>query len=165
VTVVAFLGLGSNLGDRLANLQGAVDLLQAEPGLRVTRSSRVWETEPVGGPPQPSYLNAVLRVETDLSARDLLDVARRVEARLGRVRKERWGARTLDVDILLYDESSIDEPDLIVPHPRIPDRAFVVVPLLEVEADPVLPDGTRIRDLPVDASGVEPSAPPLAVRP
>ena len=127
--VVGFLGLGSNLGDRLANLQAAVDALQAEPGLRVTASSRVWETKPVGGPPQPDYLNAVIRIETDLSARDLLDVARRVETRLGRIRKERWGARTMDVDVLLYDDEEVDEPDLVVPHPRMMQRAFVLLPL------------------------------------
>jgi 2-amino-4-hydroxy-6-hydroxymethyldihydropteridine diphosphokinase len=162
--VVAFLGLGSNLGDRLTNLQAAVDALQTEPGLRVTASSRVWETAPVGGPPQPDYLNAVIRVETDLSARDLLDAARRVEARLGRVRRERWGARSLDVDVLLYDEERIDEPELVVPHPRIAQRAFVLLPLLELEPDPILPDGTRLKDVRVDPGGARPSAPPLAVR-
>ena len=162
--VVAFLGLGSNLGDRLANLQAAVDALQTEPGLRVTASSRVWETVPVGGPPQPDYLNAVIRVVTDLSARDLLDVARRVEARLGRVRKERWGARSLDVDVLLFDEEQIDESDLTVPHPRMAQRAFVLLPLLELEPDPILPDGTRLKDVRIDTGGVTPSAPPLAVR-
>jgi 2-amino-4-hydroxy-6-hydroxymethyldihydropteridine diphosphokinase len=164
VGVVAFLGLGSNLGDRLTNLQAAVDALQTEPGLRVTASSRVWETAPVGGPPQPDYLNAVIRVETDLSARDLLDAARRVEARLGRVRRERWGARSLDVDVLLYDEEQIDEPELSVPHPRIAQRAFVLLPLLELEPDPILPDGTRLKDVRVDTGDVRPSAPPLAVR-
>jgi 2-amino-4-hydroxy-6-hydroxymethyldihydropteridine diphosphokinase len=162
--VVAFLGLGSNLGDRLTNLQAAVDALQIEPGLRVTASSSVWETSPVGGPPQPDYLNAVIRVETDISARDLLDAARRVEARLGRVRKERWGARSLDVDILLYDDEQIDEAELVVPHPRMAQRAFVLVPLLELDPDPILPDGTRLKDVRIDASGVTPSAPPLAVR-
>jgi 2-amino-4-hydroxy-6-hydroxymethyldihydropteridine diphosphokinase len=162
--VVAFLGLGSNLGNRLTNLQAAVDALQTEPGLRVTASSRVWETVPVGGPPQPEYLNAVIRAETDLSARDLLDVARRVEQRMGRVRKERWGARSLDVDILLYDEEEIDEPELVVPHPRMSQRAFVLLPLLELEPDPVLPDGTRLKEVRVDTGGVTPSAPPLAVR-
>jgi 2-amino-4-hydroxy-6-hydroxymethyldihydropteridine diphosphokinase len=165
VGVVAFLGLGSNLGDRLTNLQIAVDALQGEPGLRVIASSRVWETVPVGGPPQPDYLNAVLRVETELSARDLLDIARRVEARLGRVRTERWGARAIDVDVLLFDEEVIAEPDLEVPHPRLSQRAFVVLPLLELEPDPVLPDGTRLKDVRVDTGGVVPSAPPLAVRP
>jgi 2-amino-4-hydroxy-6-hydroxymethyldihydropteridine diphosphokinase len=162
--VVAFLGLGSNLGNRLTNLQAAVDALQAEPGFRVTASSRVWETVPVGGPPQPDYLNAVIRAETDLSARDLLDVARRVEQRMGRVRKERWGARSLDVDILLYDEEQIDEPELVVPHPRMAERAFVLLPLLELDPDPVLPDGTRLKEVRVDTGGVTPSAPPLAVR-
>ena len=165
VGTVAFLGLGSNLGDRLTNLQGAVDLLHGEPGLRVVASSRVWETVPVGGPPQPDYLNAVIRVETDLSARDLLDVAHRVEERLGRVRKERWGARSIDVDVLLFDEETIDESDLVVPHPRLAQRAFVLLPLLELVADPVLPDGTRLRDLRVNTDGVAPSASPLAVRP
>ena len=162
---LAFLGLGSNLGDRLTNLQGAVDLLQGEPGLRVTASSRVWETVPVGGPPQPDYLNAVVRVETDLSARDLLDAAHRVEARLGRVRKERWGARSIDVDLLLFDEETIADEDLVIPHPRMHQRAFVLLPLLELVADPTLPDGTRLKDLRVDTDGVTPSAPPLAVRP
>ena len=162
---IAFLGLGSNLGDRLTNLQGALDLLQAEPGLRVVSSSRVWETVPVGGPPQPDYLNAVIGVETDLSARDLLDAAHRVETRLGRVRKERWGARSIDIDLLLYDEESIEETDLVVPHPRLRERAFVLLPLLELAADVTLPDGTRLKDLRVDTDGVAPSAPPLAVRP
>jgi 2-amino-4-hydroxy-6-hydroxymethyldihydropteridine diphosphokinase len=165
VGVVAFLGLGSNLGDRLAMLQAAVDDLQDEPGLRVTASSRVWETTPVGGPPQPDYLNAAVRVETDLSARDLLDVARRIETRRGRVRTERWGARSLDIDVLLYDDAQIDEPDLVVPHPRMAQRAFVLLPLFELEPDPVLPDGTRLREARVDTEGVAPSAPPLAVRP
>jgi len=106
----------------------------------------------------------VLRVETDLSARDLLDAAHRVEARLGRVRTERWGARTIDVDILLYDEERIDEPDLVVPHPRLAQRAFVLLPLLELDPDPILPDGSSLAAARVDTSGVEPSAPPLAVR-
>lgn len=165
VGTVAFLGLGSNLGDRLTNLQGAVDLLHGEPGLRVMASSRVWETAPVGGPPQPDYLNAVIRVETDLSARDLLDVAHRVEERLGRVRRERWGARSIDIDVLLFGEETIDESDLVVPHPRLAERAFVLLPLLELVADPVLPDGTRLRDLRVRTDRVAPSASPLAVRP
>jgi 2-amino-4-hydroxy-6-hydroxymethyldihydropteridine diphosphokinase len=165
VGTLAFLGLGSNLGDRLTNLQGAVDLLHGEPGLRVLASSRVWETVPVGGPPQPDYLNAVIRVETDLSARDLLNVARRVEERLGRVRKERWGARSIDIDVLLFDEETIDESDLVVPHPRLSQRAFVLLPLLELVPDPILPDGTRLKDLRVGTEGVTPSAPPLAVRP
>jgi 2-amino-4-hydroxy-6-hydroxymethyldihydropteridine diphosphokinase len=161
--VVAYLGLGSNLGDRLANLQAAVDLLGSEPGMRVSASSRVWETVPVGGPPQPDYLNAVLRIETDRSPEEVLAACRRVESALGRVRAEPRGPRTIDVDVLLFDERAIDEPDLVVPHPRIRERAFVVLPMLELEPDPVLPDGTRLTELPLDASGVAPYAPPLVI--
>lgn len=161
--VTAFLGLGSNLGDRLGNLQAAVDALGREPGIRVVASSRVWETAPVGGPPQPDYLNAVLRVETDGSARDLLEAAQRVEAALGRVRAERWGARTIDVDVLLFGDERIDEPDLIVPHPRFAERAFVVVPLLELDPQPAIPGGGSLRAVRLDTDGIAPVAPPLEV--
>jgi len=162
----AFLGLGSNLGDRLATLQRAVDLLGAEPGVRAVASSRVWETVPVGGPPQPDYLNVVLEVETDLDAHGLLGAANRVEAALGRTRDVRWGPRTIDVDVLLVGDAIVDGPDLVVPHPRMLERAFVLLPLLELEPDPVLPDGTRVLDVrlgPDAADGVRPVAPPLAV--
>jgi 2-amino-4-hydroxy-6-hydroxymethyldihydropteridine diphosphokinase len=162
--VVAYLGLGSNLGDRLATLQAAVDRLGREPGIRVDASSRVWETAPVGGPAQPDYLNAVIRIDTDLEPADLLAACLRVEAALGRVRTERWGPRTIDVDVLLYDERTVDEPDLQVPHPRLAERAFLLAPLLELAPDPVLPDGRRPGDLaPADVSGVVPVAPPLVV--
>jgi len=163
MAVTAYLGLGSNLGDRLANLQAAVELLRREERMRVVASSRVWETEPVGGPEQPEYLNAVLRVETDRSPRELLDACLGVEAELGRVRAERWGPRTIDVDVLLYDERTVDEPDLVVPHPRLAERAFVVLPLLELEPDPILPDGRRLVEQRIDVSGVVPFAPPLVI--
>lgn len=161
--VTTYLGLGSNLGDRLANLQAAVEGLHDQAGVRVVVSSRVWETAPVGGPPQPDYLNAVVRAETDLSPRDLLEACRRVEEGLGRVRAERWGARTIDVDVLLYDGRSVDEPGLVVPHPRMRERAFVVLPLLELDPDPVLPDGTRLKDQRLETGGARPVAPPLAL--
>ncbi|MGH2649981.1 MAG: 2-amino-4-hydroxy-6-hydroxymethyldihydropteridine diphosphokinase, partial [Actinomycetota bacterium] len=124
----AYLGLGSNLGDRLANLQRAVELLAAQPGLKVVRSSRVYETDPVGGPPQPDYLNAVVEVETSVSPRELLNVCMEVERGFGRVRDERWGPRTIDIDVLTYDEEEVDDPDLTVPHPRMHERGFVLVP-------------------------------------
>jgi 2-amino-4-hydroxy-6-hydroxymethyldihydropteridine diphosphokinase len=161
----AYLGLGSNLGDRLANLQAAVDAVGAASGVRAVASSRVWETTPVGGPSQPDYLNAVLRIETDLSPRELLAVCRTVEDDLGRVRRERWGARTIDVDVLLVDDLVVDEQDLVVPHPRIAERAFVVLPLLELDPDPVLPDGRHLSDLRLDTDGAAPCAPPLVVGP
>jgi 2-amino-4-hydroxy-6-hydroxymethyldihydropteridine diphosphokinase len=158
---VAYLGLGSNLGDRLDTLQRAVDLL-AERGVREVASSRVWETEPVGGPEdQPSFLNAVVRVETDLVPADLLGAANAVEAALGRVREVRWGPRTIDIDVLLVGDLILDDGALTVPHPRMTERAFVILPLLELDPDPVLPDGTRVLDLPVPAGDARPFAPPL----
>lgn len=166
MTETAYLGLGSNLGDRLASLQRAVDLLGAEAGIALTRCSRVWETDPVGGPPQPDFLNVVVRAEIGLSPRELLAACQRVEAALGRVRDVRWGPRTVDIDILLIDAHEIDEPGLVVPHARLHERAFVLMPLLEIEPDPVLPDGVRLVDVrlgPDAAGGVRVFAPPLSL--
>lgn len=159
----AFLGLGSNLGDRAANLERAVHLLRSR-GIEVVRSSRIYETEPVGGPAQPPYLNAVLEVRTEGSARRLLEAALDVEDQMGRVREERWGPRVLDVDVLTFGEEVIDEPDLTVPHPRMHERAFVLLPLLELDADPPLPGRRRAADLRLDPSaltGVRLFGPPL----
>jgi 2-amino-4-hydroxy-6-hydroxymethyldihydropteridine diphosphokinase len=142
-----------------------VELL-ARPGLRIERSSRVYETDPVGGPPQPEYLNAVLEAQTTLSPHDLLAACMDVEQRLGRVRAERWGPRTIDVDVLTYDEEEVDEPDLVIPHPRMHERAFVLVPLLELDPDPALPGRGRISErrlAPTAILGVRPFAPPLVV--
>jgi len=164
VTETAFLGIGSNLGDRLDSLQRAVDLLGDEAGITLTRCSRVWETDPVGGPPQPDFLNVVVRAQVDLLPLDLLAACQRVEAALGRVREVRWGPRTVDIDVLLIADRAIDEPELVVPHPRLHERAFVLMPLLELEPDPVLPDGTRLVDVrlgPDAAGGVRVFAPPL----
>ena len=157
---VAYLGLGANLGDRLASLQRAVDLLDAE-GVRVVASSRVWETEPVGGPDQPDYLNAVVRVKTELEPMQLLAACQRVEGALGRVREMRWGPRTIDVDVLLVGDVTMESPSLTLPHPRMLERAFVLLPLLELEPDPLLPDGRRVLDAAVDTHGARPFAPPL----
>jgi len=159
----SYLGLGSNLGDRLATLQEAVDLLGAEPGIEIVRSSRVWETDPVGGPAQPDFLNVVVQAEVEATPLDLLAACLRVEAALGRVRDVRWGPRTVDIDVLLVEGGAIDEPELTVPHPRMHERAFVLMPLLELDPDPLLPDGRRLVELPLgrDATGVRPFAPPL----
>jgi 2-amino-4-hydroxy-6-hydroxymethyldihydropteridine diphosphokinase len=165
--VCAFLGLGSNLGDRMANLQRAIDLLAGRPGIQVLRSSRVYETDPVGGPAQPPYLNAVVEVATRLSPQELLEVCLAVERRLGRVRGERWGPRTIDIDLLTYGREELNEPSLTVPHPRMHERAFVLVPLLELAPDPPLPGGRSMASLRLATSalaGVEPYAPPLSVR-
>lgn len=159
----AFLGLGSNLGDRLDNLQRALRFLE-DRGIRVLRSSRVYETDPVGGPPQPDYLNAVVEVETGGTVRDLLNTCLETERALGRIREERWGPRVIDVDVLTFGTEEIDEPDLQVPHPRMHERGFVLIPLLELEADPPLPGGRKAQSLRLGTmavAGVRPFAPPL----
>jgi 2-amino-4-hydroxy-6-hydroxymethyldihydropteridine diphosphokinase len=130
--VTAYLALGANLGDRQGQLQGARTALAAG-GIRVTAASQLYETQAVGGPPgQPLYLNAVLRVETTLSCRALLERCLAVEARFGRRRLEPWGPRTIDVDLLFYGGETLDEPGLIVPHPRLHQRRFVLVPLADL---------------------------------
>jgi 2-amino-4-hydroxy-6-hydroxymethyldihydropteridine diphosphokinase len=159
----AFLGLGSNIGDRLATLQRAIDLLAAEPGIAVQRTSRVWEADPVGGPEQPDFLNAVVQIDTALEPFDLLQAVNRVEATLGRTRDIRWGPRTIDIDILLLDGLTIDDDRLTVPHPRLHQRAFVVMPLLELLPDPVLPNNTHLLDVRLPDQQVHPAFPPLAV--
>ena len=142
----AFLGLGTNLGDRLANLQLAVEQLAATPGIRFVRSSRIYETAPVG-PPQPDFLNAVVEVDTDLEPHDLLAAGAAVERELHRVRDVHWGPRTIDVDLLVFDERTIDTPDLVVPHPRMHERAFVLIPLAEIAPDARVGDLGRAREL------------------
>lgn len=129
----AALGLGSNLGDREAHLQQAVNSLGDDPGVTVVAVSSLVETVPIGGPEQPDYLNAVVIVDTVLSATDLLALAQKCEQSAGRVREERWGPRTLDVDILAYDAVVMDQAVLTLPHPRAIERAFVMVPWAEVD--------------------------------
>lgn len=124
----AFLSLGSNLGDRRRYLREAVGSL----GRAVVAVSPVYETDPVGGPEQERFLNLVVELETDLSPRELLAVCHRLESGAGRVRVERWGPRTLDVDILWMEGIEVDEPDLQVPHPRMWERRFVVAPLADL---------------------------------
>lgn len=135
----AFLGLGSNLGDRLEYLQRAVDLLHADERTRVDAVSSVYETAPVGGPEQDAFLNLAVRVATRRTPLRLLALCHAVEARLGRVREVRWGPRTIDVDILLYGDETISRPCLEIPHPRLADRAFALIPLIEVAPGQRLP--------------------------
>lgn len=127
----AYLGLGSNLGDRAAHLQFAVDGLGGRAG-SVVAVSPVYETEPVGGPEQPDYLNAVVALDTDLDARGLLEVAKALEAEAGREPAERWAPRPLDIDVLVVGDDRVSDDDLVVPHPRMSQRAFVLAPLADV---------------------------------
>lgn len=133
----AYLSLGSNLGDRLGYLVQTVQLLEAA-GIQVRRSSAVYETAPQGKTDQPLFLNLVLDVETTLSPLALLRQIQTVEQQLGRERTERWGPRTADVDILLYESLGLSTPELELPHPRMTQRSFVLVPLLELEPDLVV---------------------------
>jgi 2-amino-4-hydroxy-6-hydroxymethyldihydropteridine diphosphokinase len=131
----AFLGLGSNLGDRRALLAAAVEALPD-----VVAVSPLYETDPVGGPEQGAFLNLVVELATSLSARELLAVCGEREAAAERVREVRWGPRTLDVDVLWVDGEEVDEQDLVVPHPRMWERRFVLVPLRDLAPDLVTDD-------------------------
>jgi 2-amino-4-hydroxy-6-hydroxymethyldihydropteridine diphosphokinase len=143
---VAYIGLGSNLGDREGNLRAALVRLA---GLGEVRASSFRETDPVGVTDQPRFLNAAAELSTQLRARDLLEALLGIERDLGRdrSREERWGPRTLDLDLLLYGDEVIDEPGLTVPHPRLAERLFVLEPLHELAPALVLPDGTPVGDL------------------
>jgi 2-amino-4-hydroxy-6-hydroxymethyldihydropteridine diphosphokinase len=136
----AYLALGSNLGDRLAHLQRAVDSLAAAPDVRVVAISRVYETAPVGGPAQDDYYNAVIAVDVGVEPDDLLRIAHQLEHDAARVRGERWGPRTLDVDILLIRDVLIETPELTIPHPRMWERGFVLAPLRDVAPELVPAD-------------------------
>ncbi len=133
----AFIGLGSNLGDREANLRQALEYLAQAPETTVVRASSLYDTEPVGVEDQPHFLNAVAQLETQLTPRQLLWNLMLVERRLGRVRSQRWGPRTIDLDLLLYEDVVIEDHDLELPHPELAKRSFVLVPLVELE--PLLP--------------------------
>ena len=145
----AYVGLGSNLGEREATLWKALEGLGGTEGIEVVAVSSFRETDPVGVVDQPRFVNAAAALETRLRPRELLERLLDVERSLGRDRavEERWGPRTLDLDLLLYGGESIDEPGLEVPHPRLAERAFVLEPLLELDPDLRLPDGRPLRDL------------------
>ena len=151
----AFLSLGSNIEDRLDHLQSAVNALAAHPKIRVDAVSSVYETDPVGGPEQGPFLNLVVRAATLLSPRGLLRAGQDVEQTLGRVRTERWGPRTIDVDILLYGNRTVDRRNLQIPHPRLTERPFALVPLLEVAPGKKLPDGRSIASVLASLAPIE----------
>ncbi|MEU6711075.1 2-amino-4-hydroxy-6-hydroxymethyldihydropteridine diphosphokinase [Nonomuraea sp. NPDC046802] len=142
------LALGSNLGRRFQTLQGALDVLFDAPGLEFVKASPVYETDPVGGPPgQRPYLNAIVIAETDLEPRALLERALSVEDAFGRVRDERWGPRTLDIDLIVVGETVCDDPDLRLPHPSAHERAFVLVPWSDVDAQAKVPGHGPVSEL------------------
>jgi 2-amino-4-hydroxy-6-hydroxymethyldihydropteridine diphosphokinase len=141
------LALGSNLGEREEILKDAAHAITQIEGVRVEKVSPVYETAPVGGPPQPDYLNAVVLARTTLPSLDLLDRLHEVEAEFDRVRLVRWGPRTLDIDIITVEGERSDAPDLTLPHPRAHERAFVLAPWHDVDPNAVLPGYGLVADL------------------
>lgn len=151
---VAFVGIGSNVGDRAGFCRSAGEALAAWPGIDVVRSSSLYETSPLGGPPQRSFVNCVVKLETGLTPRELLQACKSVEQRLGREPSGiRWGPRVVDLDILIYGEEKVNDPDLTIPHPRLHERRFALVPLAEVDPDAADPWGMRYADLIDEAEG------------
>ncbi len=145
---IAYIGLGANLGDREAALRRALDLLAAEPGIEVTAVSAFRDTDPVGLLDQPRFLNAAARIETGLGPDELLERLLGVERALGRTRTgPRFGPRTIDLDLLLYGDSTLHDPNLTVPHPRLHERAFVLEPLAELDPDLVIPGLGEVKSL------------------
>ena len=136
---VAYLSLGSNLDDRLSYLKGAIEELHKDERISIKNVSSIYETEPVGYTNQGNFLNIVVKLETDYEAEQLLRKCLQIELELGRERKIRWGPRTIDLDILLYNQDNIETDNLSVPHPRMHERAFVIIPLLEIEPNIELP--------------------------
>ena len=134
----AYLGIGSNLGERTVNIKEAIKLLGETKGIKVIKASSLIETEPVGGPAQGKYLNGALEIKTDLQPDNLLKALQDIEAKLGRARTVKDGPRTIDIDILLYDKRVVNEKDLIIPHPRMGQRDFVKIPLREIAPEVII---------------------------
>jgi 2-amino-4-hydroxy-6-hydroxymethyldihydropteridine diphosphokinase len=148
VSSSAFIGLGANLGDPRAQLESALEALEAVPGVELLAASSVYESDPVGPvSDQPAFLNAVAEISTSLAPAALLAALHTIEDALGRTRTVRFGPRTCDLDLLLYDDLVSGDPALLLPHPRLAERRFVLDPLAELAPMLVLPDGRRVRDL------------------
>lgn len=150
----AYIGIGSNVGDRVGFCRRAVETLTRSEGVTVVKVSSLYETAPVGGPPQRSFINLVAKVSTDLEPRGLLDACKELEQRMGREPSDlRWGPRVVDLDILLYGNEKVSEPDLEIPHARLKERRFALVPLLEIEPDLTDPWETPLTDALAEAEG------------
>ena len=156
-TTTAVLSLGANLGDRWAALQGAIYDFDQDPAIEINSISSLYETDPVGGPEQPVYFNAILSLDTSLSAHQLLAAAQEIENSWHRTREVRWGARTLDIDLITYGALIYSDDILTVPHPRAHEREFVLVPWLEIDPDAELPGRGSV-------AGLSASSPSGAVR-
>ena len=134
-----FIALGSNIGNRYDNITSAIKLLTSHPDIKLVNYSSIYETDPVGYEDQDLFLNMVIEIQTVLSAMELLDICLKTELDLGRKRKIRWGPRTIDLDILTFNQENIETEKLTVPHPRMVERAFVMAPLVEINPDHRIP--------------------------
>jgi len=143
----AVIGLGANLGDPVAQLRAAIDAIGRLPHTRIVTASSFYRTAPVGFAAQPDFVNAAVSIDTGVEPRALLDALKTIEIAAGRARSFKDAPRTLDLDLLLYAEQLIDEPELVVPHPRMHERAFVLAPLVEIEPDAVVPGRGRAAEL------------------
>jgi 2-amino-4-hydroxy-6-hydroxymethyldihydropteridine diphosphokinase len=145
----AYLALGSNVGDRLQYLRDAISRLRGTPDVNLLRLSRVYETEPVGVADQPRFLNMVAEVEIgeEISARDLLRIVKQIESDVGRIQRERWGPREIDIDVLLVGDERVEEEDFELPHPRMWERAFVMIPLAELAPEVRGPSGETAAEI------------------
>lgn len=143
---IAYLGIGSNIGDKRAYIQAAIEKISLAAGIKLLRVASLYETAPWGKEDQDWFLNTVAEIDTDLTPQMLLQELFKIEQELGRIRNIRWGPRTIDLDLLLYGEETIDSAELQVPHPRMAERAFVLVPLWELCPDKILPQGS-LKDL------------------
>jgi 2-amino-4-hydroxy-6-hydroxymethyldihydropteridine diphosphokinase len=131
---IAYIGIGSNVGERARFVREAVDALKAVEGITVQDVSSLYETSPIGGPPQRSFVNMAVKIDTALEPRALLEACKAIENRFGREPSDiRWGPRVVDLDILVYGEEKVNEPDLEIPHPRLRERRFALIPMLEME--------------------------------
>ncbi len=147
MVVRAFIGIGSNVGDKKWNIRRALDLMAGCGRIKLLGVAPLYKSEPVGYRDQDWFLNTAAEVETDLPPRELLEALLRIEGEMGRRRTVRWGPRVIDLDILLYGDAAVNDPDLVIPHPRLEERAFVVVPLADLYPDMALPGGSKASDL------------------
>lgn len=150
----AFIGIGSNVGDREAFARRGIAEIGEAEGITIEKVSSLYATAPIGGPPQRSFVNLVVKIDTELSPRGLLESLQAIEQRLGREPSDiRWGPRVVDLDILTFGDEKVSEPDLEIPHPRMKERLFVLIPLLEIEPDAADPWGSRYADALDEAEG------------
>ena len=151
---IAYVGIGSNVGERELFCRDAVEALGETDGIEIERVSSLYETEPVGGPPQRSFFNLVVRIECQLSPRRLLETCKGIEERMGREPSDiHWGPRVVDLDVLVFGDEKVNEPGLEIPHPRIRERRFVLVPLTEIDPHVTDPWGDRYADALDEAEG------------